>query len=173
MGSAVETFAWNVEDFDRETEKSFLMHGRGMVMRKNEMTWIAMLAEAVGIVSALLYLGLQIYYGFAYGVNFLNVAMNVAAMILVYTGLTLLQVYPERVNGLTREVCSGTVRKYTVRMVRLAKLIFVVSLLFTSICDVLGEQINTGYSLVVVALIVITALYYEYKIIRIIRNQKK
>lgn len=142
-------------------------------MRKNEMTWIAMLTEAVGIVSALLYLGLQVYYGFSYGVNVLNVAMNMAAMLLVYTGLTMLQVYPERVNGLTKEVCSGMIRKYTIRMVRIGKLIFVVSLLFTSICDVMGKQINAGYSLVVVVLVVITALYYEYKIIRIIKQQKK
>lgn len=142
-------------------------------MHRNEMTWQAMLAEAVGIVSALVYLGLQIYYGIVYDVNLWNVVMNVAAMILVYAGLTLLGVYPERVNGLPKEVCSGTVRMYTIRMVRIVKLIFVLGLLFTSICDVVGRQINTGYSLVVVVLIVIVAFYYEYRIIRILRNCNK
>lgn len=142
-------------------------------MHRNEMTWQAMLAEAVGIVSALVYLGLQIYYGIVYDVNLWNVVMNVAAMILVYAGLTLLGVYPERVNGLPKEVCSGTVRMYTIRMVRSVKLIFVLGLLFTSICDVVGRQINTGYSLVVVVLIVIVAFYYEYRIIRILRNRNK
>ena len=38
-------------------------------MKKNEMTWQAMLAEAVGLVAAVVYLGLQIYYGVAYHVS--------------------------------------------------------------------------------------------------------
>lgn len=142
-------------------------------MHRNEMTWQAMLAEAVGIVSALVYLGLQIYYGIVYDANLWNVVMNVAAMILVYAGLTMLCVYPERVNGLTKEVCSGTIRRYTIRMVRIVKLVFVLGLLFTSICDVLGKQINSGYSLVVVVLIVIVAFYYEYRIIKLLRNRNK
>ena len=72
-------------------------------MKKNEMTWQVMLIEAVGIVSAIAYLGLQIYYGIAFHVNPVNLMMNLVFMILVYVGLTLLAVYPERVNGLTRE----------------------------------------------------------------------
>ena len=145
----------------------------GINMKKNELTWAAMLAEAVGLVSALIYLGLQIYYGMAYGADIFDIVMNVAAMLLVYAGLTLLCVYPERVNGLTREVCSGAVRKYTIRMVRAVKLIFVEGLLFTSICDVMRKQLKPGYSLIVVVLIVAVALYYEYRIIRIIRRQNK
>ena len=68
-------------------------------MKKNEMTWQVMLIEAVGIVSAIAYLGLQIYYGIAFHVNPVNLMMNLVFMILVYVGLTLLAVYPERVNG--------------------------------------------------------------------------
>ena len=94
-------------------------------MKKNEMTWQVMLIEAVGIVSAIAYLGLQIYYGIAFHVNPVNLMMNLVFMILVYVGLTLLAVYPERVNGLTREVCSGKIRQYTLRMVRMVKLVFV------------------------------------------------
>ncbi len=142
-------------------------------MKKSELTWAAMLAEAVGLVSALIYLGLQIFYGITYGAPIIDIVMNVAAMILVYAGLTLLGVYPERVNGFTREVCSGGVRKYTLRMVRGAKLIFVEGLLFTSICDVMGRQLKPGYSLIVVVLIVAVTLYYEYRIIRILRSQNK
>lgn len=142
-------------------------------MKRNEMTYPAMLAEAVALVSAIIYLGLQIYYGFAYDVRMINIAINVVTMLLVYAGLTLLGVHPERVNGLISEVCSGDIRKYTCRMVRIAKLIFVEGLLFTSICDVMGKQINAGYSLVIVVLMVLVALYYEYRIIRILRNQYK
>ena len=137
------------------------------------MTWLAMLAEAVAIVSGVICLGLQVYYGLSYGADLFQMAMNIAAMLLVYAGLTVLTIYPERVNGLTREVCSGDVRMYTVRMIRVAKLIFVEGLLFTSICDVIGIEINAGYSLVVVVLIVAVAGYYEYRIIHILREQKK
>lgn len=137
------------------------------------MTAIDLLAEAAGIVSALIYLGLQIYYGIAYGVNAFHITMNVAALILIYTGLTLQQFYPERVNRLTKEVCSGRIRRYTIQMVRAVKLIIVASLLFTSVCDVMGHQLNKGYSLVVVVLIFAAVAGFEYKIIRILHSNKK
>ena len=141
-------------------------------MKKESMTTAELLMEAVGIVCAVIYVGLQIYYGVDYGVSGGQILMNVAMLALVYVGLSLLEIYPERVNGLTREVCSGKVRKLTIHMVGLAKLIFVVSLLFTSICDVMGHQLNTGYSLVVVVLIVVVTLVYEYRIIKILKNRK-
>lgn len=138
-------------------------------MRKSEMTWPDMMAEAVGFVAMLLYLGLQIYYGIVYGAKTVNLVLNVAGMVLVYTGLTMLAVYPERVNGLSAEVCTGKVRRLTIRMVRIIKLIFVFGLLFTSVCDVMGKEMNAGYSLVVVVLIVATAVIFEYRIIKILR----
>lgn len=142
-------------------------------MKKNEMTWQAMLTEAVSLVSAVIYLGLQIYYGISYGVSAINIIMNVVVMLLVYAGLTMLGIYPERVNGLTKEACSGDVRKYTIRMVRIAKLIFVSGLLFTSICDVMGKELPAGYAVGVIFLMVAVALYYEYRIIRILRERYK
>ncbi len=142
-------------------------------MKKNEMTWQAMLTEAVSLVSAVIYLGLQIYYGISYGVSAINIIMNVVVMLLVYAGLTMLGIYPERVNGLTKEACSGDVRKYTIRMVRIAKLIFVAGLLFTSICDVMGKELPAGYTVGVIFLMVAVALYYEYRIIRILRERYK
>lgn len=83
-------------------------------MKKNEMTWQVMLVEAVGIVSAIAYLGLQIYYGIAFHVNPLHLMMNLVFMILVYVGLTLLAVYPERVNGLIQGRCAA-VRSDSIR----------------------------------------------------------
>lgn len=142
-------------------------------MKKNEMTWQAMLAEAVGVVAAVIYLGLQIYYGVSYGVSAVNIIMNVAVMLLVYAGFSMLGIYPERVNGLTKEVCSGKIRKYTIRMVRSAKLIFVGGLLFTSICDVMGKELPAGYTVGVIFLMAAVALYYEYRIIRILRERYK
>jgi hypothetical protein len=139
-------------------------------MRKRDMNTIELFAEAVGIVAALVYVGLQIYYGVSYGLGVGAVAGNVVAMILVYLGLSLLECYPERVNGLTVERCKGDIRRYTIRMIRISKLIFTGSLLLTSICDAMGHELNAGYSILVVIAIVLTAVYYEYKIIRILRK---
>ena len=140
-------------------------------MRKDEMTTTDLLLEAVGIVAAFVYLGLQIYYGIIYGAELISILMNGVMLILVYVGLTLLCVYPEKVNGLTKEACTGKVRIYTIHMVRAVKLIFVISLLFTSICDVMGVQLNGGYSLVAVVLIVAVTVFYEVKIIRLLRKR--
>lgn len=142
-------------------------------MKKNEMTGLDFLLEAIGIVSTVIYIGLQIYYGVAYSVNMLNLIMNMLMLLLVYAGLTLFQVYPERVNGLSREVCSGKIRRYTIQMVRLVKLVFVGGLLFASICDAMGIQMNSGYSMIVVVLIVAVAIFYEYRIIKILREMHK
>lgn len=142
-------------------------------MKKNEMTILEQMLEAIGIVSAILYLGLELYYGAVYAVSILSLIINMAAMLLVYVGLTLLQRYPERVNNLPAQVCSGRIRIYTVRMVRLIKLIIVVSLLFTSVCDVLGIEMDPGYRLIVAVLILPVTVYYEYLIFRILRNNQK
>jgi len=103
----------------------------------------------------------------------MRILMNVLILILVYTGLTMLIRYPERVNGLPREVCTEDIRKYTIRMVELIKLVFVLSLLFTSICDALGYRIDAAYSLIVMAFILMIAVVFEVKIIKILRERKK
>lgn len=141
-------------------------------MKKEEMTVVDMLLEAVGIVAALVDVGLQIYYGVLYKTNAFQVLMNLLSLILIYAGLTLFACYPEKVNGLSKEACSGTVRTDTIRMVRLIKLIFMAIILFTSVCDVLGTQINSGYSLLAAVLIAGVAGYYEWKIIRTLRKTK-
>ncbi len=142
-------------------------------MKKNEMSIFEQMLEAIGIVTAALYLGLQIYYGAIYAVSPLSLIINIAAMLLVYVGLTLLQRYPERVNNLPAQVCSGRIRIYTVRMVRLIKLIIVISLFFTSVCDVLGIEMDPGYRLIVALLILPVTVYYEYRIFHILRNSRK
>lgn len=142
-------------------------------MKKDNLNMWGLLAEALGLVSAAIYVGLQIYYGISYGASAAAVIRNIAVILLVYAGLTLLSVHPERVNGLPKEVCSGEVYVYTVRMLRCCKLIIVFGLLFTAICDVLGVELNAGYSLIVVVLTVAAAAYYEYKIIKILRKRNK
>lgn len=141
-------------------------------MKKEDMTTAGLLAEAVGIVAGLVYIGMQIYYGISYGVAAKNIILNVVMLLLVYAGLTLLARYPEKVNSLPKEKCSGMVRRDTLRMLAGVKLIFVLSLLGTSICDVMGIEISSWYSVVVVLLIVGTVFYQEGKIIHTIRRKK-
>lgn len=142
-------------------------------MKKEEMTLMDLLAEAVGIVAGVIYLGMQIYYGIYYGVAVSHISMNVVMLLLVYVGLTMLSCYPEKVNNLDREACTGDIRRYTVRMLRTVKLIFILSLLFTSVCDVMGYEITSWCSVLVVILILATVFYFEGRIIRMLRNNKK
>ncbi len=139
-------------------------------MRKEDFTVGNALCEAVGIVSTLIYIGLQIYCGILYEGDVMTIFLNVVMTLLVYAGLTILAFYPERVNGLDKSVCTGKVRKYTIHMVLYVKLIFVLSLLFTSICDVVGKDVNGIYSLMVTGLMIIVAVAYEIKIFQILRK---
>lgn len=142
-------------------------------MKKNRLSTEELVFEIISAVAALFYMVLQVYYGIVYGAGAMRILMNVLILILVYTGLTMLIHYPERVNGLSREVCTGDIRKYTIRMVELIKLVFVLSLLFTSICDALGYRIDAAYSLIVMAFILMIAVVFEVKIIKILRERKK
>ena len=141
-------------------------------MKKNHLSTETLVFEIISAIAALLYMGLQVYYGIVYGAGAVRIAMNVLILILVYMGLTVLAIYPERVNGLPREVCTGAIRKYTIRMVELIKLVFVLSLLFTSICDALGYRVDAAYSLIVMGLILVVAVVFEVKIIKILRKLK-
>lgn len=141
-------------------------------MKKNHLSTETLVFEIISVIAALFYMGLQVYYGIVYGAGAVRIVMNVLILILVYMGLTVLAIYPERVNGLPREVCTGAIRKYTIRMVELIKLVFVLSLLFTSICDALGYRVDAAYSLIVMGLILVVAVVFEVKIIKILRKLK-
>jgi len=139
-------------------------------MRKEDLTTGNIICEAVGIVSTLIYVGLQIYCGILYGAPPMTIITNIAMVVLVYIGLVLLAFCPEKVNRLEPEVCTGKVRQLTIHMLLYVKLVFVVSLLFTSIYDVIGQDVDGGYSLISVGLMVAIAIGYEIKIFQILRN---
>ena len=142
-------------------------------MKKGNTSIPAIVAETVAAVAGLAYIGLQLYYGIAYHVALLNLVMNLLVAVLVYVGLTLLSVYPEKINGLSPEQCTGNVRTYSIRMVRLVKLVFIASLLIPCISDALGHEMRQGYSLIAIGLMLVIAGYYEYRIIQIFRSRKK
>lgn len=135
-------------------------------MRKTDMTTPALIAEALDIILGLAYIGLQIFYGICYHVAAYKVILNVLVLLLVYAGLTLLAIYPERLNRINPEFCVGEVRKYSLRMVRAVKFIFILGLLVPCICDAAGHQIPNAYSLIMIGVILIISIYYEYRIIK-------
>ena len=142
-------------------------------MKREDFTVANALCEAVGIVLALIYMGLQVYCGILYGAGVTSILLNVVMLLLVYAGLTLLACYPERVNNLSPQVCSGKVRKLTIHMVLYMKLVFVGSLVFTSICDIVGKRVDGAYSLLTAGGMILIAVLYEVKIIRFIKEEQK
>lgn len=142
-------------------------------MRREDLTVGNIVCEVVGLLCALIYAGLQIYCGVLYKVDIMTIFMNVLMLFLVYLGLTMLAVYPEKVNRLDVEACTGMVRKYTIHMVLYVKLVFVVSLLFASICDVAGRDVDSAYSLISVGLMVLLSVGYEIKIFHILKKENE
>ena len=131
-------------------------------MKKEEMTLLDLLLEALGIIGLLFYIGFQIYYGILYSVPIVTIIVNVLIMVLVYALLTGLCFFPEKVNGIKREMCKGKIKHYTIEMLRTIKLIFTLCLVFTSVCDVMGIEIQKGYSIIVVIAILVVAVYFLY-----------
>ena len=142
-------------------------------MRREDVSVVALLLEAIDLILGLVYIGLQIFYGLYYHVPAYKFILNLLAMILVYAGLTLLALYPEKINSIPRQVCQGTIRKYSLWMVRLVKTIFVVSLLVPCVFDAMGVGIRSVYSIIVIGLILVVAGYCEYRIIQELKNLKK
>ena len=70
----MESGIWNVFRNNRIEDEE--QHRKGINLKKEEMTNMDFLLEAVGIVAAMIYLGLQIYYGIVYGVSFTGIILN-------------------------------------------------------------------------------------------------
>lgn len=64
----------------------------------------------------------------------------------------------------------GKVRKYSIRMIRLVKLVFIIGLMVPCVGDVIGIELKDAYSLLVIAAILVITVFYEYRIIQLLRN---
>lgn len=140
-------------------------------MRKEDLNVAAIFLEALDMIFGLIYIGLQIYYGLYYHISPYKFIINLLAMILVYAGLSVLSCYPERINNIAAEYCVGNIRKYSLRMIRLIKFVFVVGLLIPCVCDAIGYEILSAYSFIVIGVILIIAIGYEIKIIGEMRDK--
>ena len=74
-------------------------------MKKEDLTVPAIFAEAIGMILGIVYIGLQIYYGIAYKVAPYKFICNIAGVVLIYVGLSLVSCQPEKINRLPKEVC--------------------------------------------------------------------
>ena len=142
-------------------------------MKKEDLTVPALLMEAVGLILGIVYIGLQIFYGVTYHVSPYRYMGNILCLVLVYALLTILSCHPEKINRISDELCIGKVRKLSIRMVRVVKLIFVLGLLIPCVCDALRIALKEAYSLLVIGMILLPSVYYECKILKIIRDQGK
>lgn len=142
-------------------------------MRKQDWPVPAMILEAVDLLVEITYIVLQIFYGYLYHVSAYKIVLNVVVSLLIYAAFTALSVYPERINGLSGELCTGKVRQYSLRMIRLEKFVFMVSLLIPCLCDVFAITLTSLYSVIAILLMIAIAVFYEIRIIRILRNRKK
>lgn len=53
-------------------------------------------AEAIGMILGIVYIGLQIYYGIVYKVAPYKFICNIAGVVLIYVGLSLVSCQPEK-----------------------------------------------------------------------------
>jgi hypothetical protein len=139
-------------------------------MRKEDWSLAAVIAEAVGILMVVAYVAIQIYYGVYYNITPYKFICNIAGVVLIYIGLGLLATMPEKVHRISPEACVGKIRKYTIRMLRIIKLLFIAGLMVPCVADAMGMEILEAYSLFVMGAILLVTLFYELKIIRALRD---
>ncbi len=127
--------------------------------------------ECIAAIAAIACLGLQIYAGYAYEAGMGALLHHMASLLILYAGMTALQIFPEALNGFGSEPLQGRVRVFAVRMIRNGKLFLTFGMLLPSVADALGARMNAAYSLLVMAATLGNIGYYMYRIFR--HNSKK
>ena len=132
-------------------------------MKKEWQMW-EIVIETITVIASLLFLGLQIYYGYIYERSLITLLYHLLPVVLLYAGMTVLQMFPELLNGCSGDPLQGKVRIYGVRMVRNCKMLVILGMLCPSAADALGIEMNAAYSLFVMAGILGTIVYYLVRI---------
>lgn len=141
-------------------------------MRKKDLTVIGAIAEALDIIFSLAYMTLQVYYGISNHLQPIKYIANILVLVLVYVFITWLQLYPEKLIHIDAQICTGRIRKYSLRLLACVKLIFIAGLLVPCVFDAIGIAIRDAYSLIIIGLILVVCLYFGYKIVDEIRNMR-
>ena len=129
------------------------------------------IVEGIIIVEGVFYIALQLIYGVRYHVPFYRSLTNILAVVAVYIIETYLYLNPCKINRMPEEECVGDVRKYSKRMAQAIKLIFNSGLLVPCIFDIKGIELKEGFSVIFIFLLLITAVYYEWRILSSLRRK--
>lgn len=127
--------------------------------------------ETLTAAGVLFYLGLQLYYRMLYRMGWSTCLYHLLPVVFIYAALLLLQKNPEWMNGRGSEPLYGKVRVYAVRMVRNGKCILILGMLVPGMADVFGIQIHDGYSLLIMAAILVVIGYYLFRIYQYNKEQ--
>lgn len=139
-------------------------------MNRRDWTLPALIIEIVTVIALLVYIGLQIFYGLYYHVPTMQYLTNVIAALALYGALTALQLYPHHINHLPQEICVGNIRKYSLRMIRVIKFLFLVSLMIPCVADALGRELRGPYTGGTLVVIIGVWVYYEFRIVEELRS---
>lgn len=135
-------------------------------MAKHEWRLWEAVIEAVALIAMLMFFGLQIYYGYAYESSIERMLYHILPVVFLYAALTVLEIFPELLNGRNSAPLKGMVRIYAVRMARNIKCFLVLGMIVPSVADVLGILVNGAFSLAVMGSILLNIGYYLYRIYR-------
>ena len=138
--------------------------------KKDIQVW-EIIIESIAAVAAVVIIALQLYYGYIYESGIATMVYRLLPLVLLYAAMTVLQIYPEFLNGMGSEPLQGMVRVYAVRMVRNIKLLLVFGILLPSAADVLGISVDEAYSVLVLSGILGNIGYYILRIYKY--NTKK
>ena len=142
------------------------------MMKKETEIW-EIVTETVTALAVLVYIGLQIYYSYAYESSTVTILYHLLPVLLIYIGLTVLQIFPELLNGIKSEPLKGMVRIYAIRMVRNSKLFLILGMLLPSVADAIGIGMNPAYSLLLMAGVLGTVACYLYRIYQYNKSQER
>ena len=131
---------------------------------KNEWKIWEIIIETITVIAVLVFIGLQIYYGYIYERSVMTLLYHLLPVLFLYAGMTVLQIFPELLNGNSSEPLQGKVHTYGVRMVRNCKMLVILGMLFPSVADALGIEMNAAYSLLVMVGVLGTMAYYLVRI---------
>ena len=136
------------------------------MVKKDWKVW-EIVTESLAAAAAVVYLGLQIYYGYLYESMGTAIVYRVLPAAFLYAGMTVLEIVPELLNaGGKEKLGGGRIRIYAVRMARNCKFLFMIGMLVPSVADVIGFRVDASYSFLIMAGILGTLAYYLYRIYR-------
>ena len=142
-------------------------------MEKKDLEVWEIVTEVLTAAAAVVFFGLQVYYKYLYESGIVTLLYHLLPVLLLYTGMTVLQMFPELLNGRGSEPLLGKVRIYAIRMVRNIKFMLVLGMLIPSVGDAVGAGVNAAYSLLVMAGILLDIGYYLYRIFQYNSKKKK